>query len=99
MAVSYGPGLIGDPNVAYYIDDILITGRTRAEHIENPRMVLCRLREYGLKLKHSKCEFFDKDPEFLGHRISPEGVKLTAEKIATIRDAPVPTNRKELQSF
>ena len=27
--------LSGIPNVAYYIDDILITGRTRAEHIEN----------------------------------------------------------------
>ena len=91
--------LSGIPNVAYYSDDILITGRTRAEHIENLRMVLCRLREYGLRLKHSKCEFFAKDLEFLGHRISPEGVKLTAERIASIRDAPVPTNKKELKSF
>ena len=62
-------------------------------------MVLCRLREYGLRPKHSKCEFFAKDLEFLGHRISPEGVKPTAERIASIRDAPVPTNKKELKSF
>ena len=80
--------LSGIPNVAYYIDDILITGRTRAEHIENLRMVLRRLREYGLKLKHSKCEFFAKDLEFLGHRISPAGVKPIAARIASIRDAP-----------
>ena len=91
--------LSGIPKVAYYIDDILITGRTRAEHIENLRMVLCRLREYGLKLKHSKCEFFAKDLEFLGHRISPEGVKPTAERIASIRKAPAPTNKQELKSF
>ena len=91
--------LSGIPNVAYYIDDILITGCTRAKHIENLRMVLCRLKEYGLKLKHSKCEFFAKDLEFLGHRISPEGVKPTAERITSIGDAPTPTNRKELQSF
>ena len=93
------PVLSGIPKVAYYIDDILITGRTRAEHIENLWMVLCRLREYGLKLKHSKCEFFAKDLEFLGHRISPEGVKLTAERIASIRKAPAPTNKQELKSF
>ena len=91
--------LSGISKVAYYIDDILITGCTRAEHIENLRMVLCRLREYGLKLKHSKCEFFAKDLEFLGHRISPEGVKPTAERIASIRKAPAPTNKQELKSF
>jgi len=91
--------LSGIPNVAYYIDDILITGHTRAEHIENLHMVLQRLRDYGLKLKKSKYEFFAKDLEFLGHRISPEGIKPTAARIAGIRDAPVPTNKQELQSF
>ena len=91
--------LSGIPKVAYYIDDILITGRIRAEHIENLRMVLCRLREYGLKLKHSKCEFFAKDLEFLGHRISLEGVKPTAERIASIKEVPAPTNKQELKSF
>ena len=91
--------LSGIPNIAYYIDDILITGHTRAEHIENLRMVLSRLREYGLKLKHSKCEFFAKDLEFLGRRISPAGIKPTAERVTSIRDAPAPTNKQELQSF
>ena len=77
----------------------LITGRTRAEHIENLCMVLQQLRDYGLKLKKSKCEFFAKDLEFLGYRISPEGVKPTAARIAGIRDAPAPINKQELQSF
>ena len=62
-------------------------------------MVLSRLREYGLKLKHSKSEFFAKDLEFLGHRISPAGVKQTAERVARIRDAPAPTNKQEVRSF
>jgi len=67
--------LSGIPNFTYYIGDILITGRTRAEHVENLRMVLQQLRDFGLRLKESKCEFFTKDLEFLGHRISLEGVK------------------------
>ena len=83
--------LSGIPHVAYNIDDILITGHTRVEHIENLRMVLNRLRGYGLKLKQSKCEFFAKDLEFLGHLISPEGVKLTVERI--VMHLPPPTSR------
>ena len=31
--------LSGIPKIVYYIDDILITGHTRAEHIENLWMV------------------------------------------------------------
>ena len=37
--------------------------------------------------------------EFLGHQISLEGVKPTAERIASITDAPTPTNKQEPQSF
>jgi len=87
------------PGVAYYIDDILITGHTRADHIWNLQTVLTRLREFGLKLKKSKCQFFARDLGFLGHRISPEGVKPTAERVRSIRDAPAPANKQELQSF
>ena len=91
--------LAGIPGVAYYIDDILIAGHTRADHIRNLQTVLTRLREFGLKLKRSKCQFFVRDLEFLGHRISPEGVKPTAERVRSIRDTPAPANKQELQSF
>ena len=91
--------LSGIPHVAYYIDEILSTGRTRAEHIENLQMVLLWLRDFRLRLKESKCEFFTKGLEFLGHRISPKGIKPTAARIAGIRDAPALNNKQELQSF
>ena len=97
--MCYGPSFVWNSTCCLYIDDMLITGHTRAEHIENLRMVLNRLREYGLKLKQSKCEFFAKDLEFLGHRISPEGVKPTAERIASITDAPAPPTSRNYNPF
>ena len=62
--------LQGIPGVVYFIDDILVTGHTRQEHEANLRRVLDRIREYGLHLRKSKCLFFQKELEFLGHLIS-----------------------------
>ena len=91
--------LSGLPGVVYCIDDILVTGRTRAGHTTNLQAVLQRIREYGLRLKKSKCQFFTKELEFLGHTISPDGVKPTKSRVASISKAPTPTNKQELQSF
>ena len=91
--------LSGLSGVVYYIDDILVTGRTREEHTKNLRAVLQRIREYGLRLKKSKCQFFMRELEFLGHSITPEGVKPTKSRVKSILEAPAPTNKQELQSF
>ena len=54
------------PGVVYFIDDILVTGRTRTEHEANLHQVLGRIREYGLRLNKAKCVFFQNELEFLG---------------------------------
>ena len=91
--------LQGLSGVVCFIDDILVTGHTREEHKENLHKVLSRLRQYGLRLKKSKCKFFQKELEFLGHIISSEGIKPTEERVRSIQDAPRPVNKQELQSF
>jgi len=91
--------LQGIPGVVYFIDDILVTGCTRAEHEANLHQVLRRIRGYGLKLKKSKCMFFQKELEFLGHIISKEGVKPTQSHVKSVHNAPPPQNKQELQSF
>ena len=53
------------PSVVVYLDDILITGRTDAEHIETLDKVLTRLEESGLRLKRSKCVFMAQSVVYL----------------------------------
>lgn len=60
--------LQGLQGVVVFIDDILVTGRTREEHIKNLQNVLDRLRQAGLRLNRSKCLFF---PEVIGVPGSP----------------------------
>ena len=43
--------------------------------------------------------FFQKELEFLGHRISNEGIRPTISWMKAIQEAPAPQNKVELYSF
>ena len=58
------------PGVVCYIDDILITGRNDDEHLANLEAVFQSLKQYGFRLKRSKCWFFQESVEYLGHVVS-----------------------------
>jgi transposase InsO family protein len=82
-----------------YLDDIIVLGRSFEEHIHNLQSVFSRLRESGLRLKPSKCSFFQREVRYLGHIISCEGVSADPDKIAKVADWPVPTSKREAQQF
>ena len=91
--------LQGCKGVVYYIDDILVTGKTRVEHEHNLQMVFRRLQQFGLRIKLSKCQFFQDSVTYLGHKITCEGTQLTQERIRAVKEAPTPQNKTELKSF
>ena len=92
--------LLGDiPQAVAFLDDVLVTGRTEAEHIANLHKVLSRLQSAGLRLKREKCVFFAPEVVYLGHRIDAAGLHPTTEKVQAVRDAPVPRNVTELKSY
>ena len=91
--------LHGLPGVFVYIDDILVTGRTKAEHLKNLDAVLKRLEEAGFKLKKGKCAFMMRSIEYLGYIISADGVKPNPKKLEAVIAAPTPTDVSQLRSF
>lgn len=82
-----------------YLDDILVYSSTFEDHLAHLQTVLQRLRETGLKVKVEKCRFLQSSVRFLGHQISAEGIGTDPDKIAAVRQWPVPTTVKELRSF
>ncbi|GFW76646.1 hypothetical protein TNCV_4943631 [Trichonephila clavipes] len=74
-------------------------GRTFEEHLQNIRKVLSKLRDANLKLNPSKCKFFQKEVNYLGHIISAEGVSTDPEKVSAVKNWKRPENLRELRSF
>ena len=91
--------LQGMSRVHCYIDDILITGETDMEHLQNLEEVLRRLKEHGITVKKSKCQFLCESVEYLGHIIDKDELHAAPSKMQAVLNAPAPTCVKELQSF
>ena len=88
--------LQGLKHVAVCLDDILITWQSEADHLRTLEDVLGRLEAAGMRLKAAKWLFMQKKVEYLGHRITSEGIHPAAEKLRAIKDAPAP---QQLRSF
>ena len=82
-----------------YLDDILIFSPDNKTHLEHLEVVFQRLREADLKLKASKCNFFKKHIQYLGHLVSGEGIEPLPEKLEAVRKMPPPTTPKEVRQF
>ena len=91
--------LAGIPNVLVFLDDILITGKTTADHKQNLYEVLNRLQKAGLKLREKKCQFYMTSIVYLGHKISGRGIETLQEKIQAILEMPRPSNTPEVQAY
>ena len=91
--------LSGIPRVCVYLDDILVTGETEQQHLETLDVMLERLSKAGLRLKHEKCAFMLQSVEYLGHKISAEGLQPTKDKVRAITEAPARRNVSPLHSF
>lgn len=82
-----------------YMDDIIIFSTSLEEHIQNLKQVFAKLRETNLKIQLDKCEFLRKEVGFLGHIITPQGIKPNPQKIEAIQRFPIPKTAKEIKSF
>ncbi|KAK8758930.1 hypothetical protein V5799_003440 [Amblyomma americanum] len=91
--------LKGLEGVSCYLDDILVTGKTKQEHFHNVEAVLSRLQERGVRIRRDKCSFFQRELRYLGHVINAEGVCASAKMVLALLNAPAPKDKQQLQSF
>ena len=88
-----------DEFLVVYLDDMLIYSDNLKEHREHVREVLERLRDAGLFLKPSKCEFHIQEVEFLGFVIGTEGVRMDPAKVDSVTAWPTPRLPHDIRMF
>ena len=68
-------------NASVYLDDVIIFSEDIKSHFETLEIVLKKLRNAGLKINITKFKLLVNELEFLGHKLSQDGIKMQESKI------------------
>nr|GEX86478.1 reverse transcriptase domain-containing protein [Tanacetum cinerariifolium] len=86
-------------NIEVYVDDLVVKSYTEAEMLRDIDEMFRTLRKINMKLNPKKCTFVVAEGVFLGYVVTPDGIKLCPDKIATVLQLPSPRTIKEVQSL
>ncbi len=83
--------MAGLPNVRVYLDDIICwTNGTYEDHLKQVASVLDRLASKGLAVNALKSFWAVQEVDYLGFRLTPQGVLLQPKKIKAIQNLEQP---------
>ncbi|GJW42775.1 putative reverse transcriptase domain-containing protein [Tanacetum coccineum] len=88
-----------DKFVIVFIDNILSYSKTQEEYVEHLRLVLGLLKKEKLYAKFSKCEFWLREVQFLGHVINGNGIYVDPSKIEAVKNWKAPRTPTEIRLF
>ena len=82
-----------------YVDDIAVYSKTWEQHLLDVEEILKLFIKSGIKLRSEKCEFGSDQTDFLGFRISSDGLTPIPSKIWPLKTYPVPNTVAKVRSF
>ena len=93
-------GILKEFNFAItYLDDIIIFSTTVKEQFSYIKQVFEKLCTAKLSMKFSKCHFFIKEIQYLGHILSTKGIQPLPSKTQAIQNMHPPKMPKQVHAF
>ena len=86
-------------NVIVYFDDLLVHTKTHVDHRAVLDKVFSRLRKCNLKLNPLKCHLGTQTVDYLGFRLTPQGILPGIDKLKCVREAPPPSSITQIKQF
>ena len=86
-------------DIEIYIDDIACFSNVWRDHLDLLKVVLECLEANGFCVNPRKCEWAVQETDFLGHWLTPTGIKPWSKKVDSIMAMKPPTNLTELHTF
>lgn len=97
--INHCLGDLLDSTCTAYLDDVLVYSKSRKEHRQHVDAIVQRLYESGLQIDIDKCEFETTRVKYLGLIVTPTGIEMDPDKVASVLDWPEPPGLKDLQKF
>ena len=93
---------LGELNLTYcliYLDDVIAFLKTEEEYLQCLHVVFDCFWEQNLRLKPSKCKFFQDEINYLDHHVSREGVRPSKENLKALAEFALPQNYMKIWAF
>src|SRR6266540_362092 len=85
--------------VQVYLDNVIIYSNNLDEHKRHIKAMFEKIKKANLKLKLSKCQWFQTELKFVGHLVERKGIKPDLRNVKKIKNAEVLKNTMELRRF
>lgn len=85
--------------VLTFMDDLLLPSVDINGGLEILEKVLKLMRASNLKLNLKKCAFLKSEVNYLGHVVSPDGIRPGNQKLDAVNNFPVPYNIHQIRQF
>jgi hypothetical protein len=82
-----------------YIDDLVIIANTVEENIERLKVVFQKAACHGLIVNWKKCQFRQRQIDYLGYRVECNSLSPSPVKLAAVAKYPRPMSIEGVQSF
>lgn len=90
---------LSDDICVVFQDDSMVIGKNFQQHLQNLDKVLPAYNENGLILQIMKCKILQTHINFLGYRISKEGIGPVSEYVEIVKQIPFLKTTKEIKSL